>query len=534
MGIICEKNMSIDKSLFEKPLIEILDDACNRYADRVCLQFKDESYTYAQVQAMSIEVAQALHGSGFKAGMHSAIYSLNSAKAFITTLGIIRAGGVWVPINPKNSKADNVAVLGKLGCEALFYQDAFADVVPNIEQALGGLAISVGLDEVNGQGGLDAWLQSAEKVPFEVNRQPTDTITIPTTGGTTGLPKGVMLSDRNFQALCYAVSVDMDRGGEQQPVYLSAAPMTHVGGRIVITSMAAGTRYVIKESIDMQDILNTIQDEKITDLFLPPTAIYGLLAQPNVTAFDYSSLKMMGYGSAPMSTSQVKKAIEVFGPVMASGFGQTECPMKITTFKAEDHFIDGKIAPDSRLRSIGRSTIISEVAIVDEQAQPLAMGERGEIAVKAGCVSEGYFNDPVATAEVRKNGWHLTGDIGYIDEDGFVFVVDRKKDMIITGGFNVYSAEVEHVISTIDGVAGVVVIGVPSEKWGEEVKAIIQLAPGAKITAEEIMLIGKDKMGSVKAPKSVNFVDDFVKTPLGKIDKKQIRQHYWKETGRVI
>ena len=526
--------MTIDKSLFEKPLIEILDDACNRYADRVCLQFKDETYTYAQVQSMSIEVAEALYASGFKQGMHSAIYSLNSAKAFITTLGIIRAGGVWIPINPKNSKNDNVAVLGKLGCQALFYQDAFSSVVPKIEETLGGLAISVCLDEVDGEGGFDNWLQNSNKVPFEVVHQPGDTITIPTTGGTTGLPKGVMLSDRNFQALCYAICVDMERGDEQQPVYLSAAPMTHVGGRIVITSMGAGPRYVIKDTIDMQDILKTIQDEKITDLFLPPTAIYGLLAQPNVTTFDYSSLKMMGYGSAPMSISQIKKAIEVFGPVMASGFGQTECPMKITTFKAEDHFIDGKVAPDSRLRSVGRATIISEVAILDEQAQPLAAGERGEIAVKAGCVSEGYFNDPAATAQIRKNGWHLTGDIGYMDEDGFVFVVDRKKDMIITGGFNVYSAEVEHGISAIDGVAGVVVIGVPSEKWGEEVKAIIQLAPGAKLTAEEIMVIGKDKMGSVKAPKSVDFVDDFAKTPLGKIDKKQIRQEYWKETGRVI
>mgnify|MGYP000187125269 FL=1 len=526
--------MSIDKSVFEKPLIDILDDACNHYADRICLQFKDETYTYAQVQALSIEVAQVLHGSGFKPGMHSAIYSLNSAKAFITTLGIIRAGGVWIPINPRNSKADNVKVLGNLGCQAFFYQDEFSSVLPSIKETLGGLAISICLDEVNGQGGFDAWLKGAEKTPFNVARHPADTITIPMTGGTTGLPKGVMLSDRNFQALCFAICTDLDRGEEQVPVYLSAAPMTHVGGRIVITSMRVGTRFVIKETIDLQDILKTIQDEKITDIFLPPTAIYGLLAQPNVTEFDYSSLKMLGYGSAPMSISQLKKAIEVFGPVLAGGFGQTECPMKITALTAADHFIDGKLAPDSRLRSVGRATLISEVAILDEQAQPMANGERGEIAVKGGNVSEGYFNDPIATQSMRKNGWHLTGDIGYMNEDGFVFIVDRKKDMIITGGFNVYSAEVEQGLSTIDGVAGVVVIGVPSDKWGEEVKAIIQLAPGTQLSAAEIMQVSKEKMGSVKAPKSVEFVDEFLKTPLGKIDKKMIRKEYWKEAERVI
>ncbi len=526
--------MNIDKSLFEKPLIDILDDACERYADRVCLQFNEERYTYAQVQALSVEVAQALHGAGFKAGMHGAIYSLNSAKAFITTLGIIRAGGVWIPTNPKNSKADNVAVLGKLGCQAFFYQNEFSSVLPQIKANQQDLAIAVCLDEVNGEGGFDAWLQGAKKGSFNVTRQPSDIITIPMTGGTTGLPKGVMLSDRNFQALCYAICNDMGRENTQPPVYLSAAPMTHVGGRIVIASMGAGMRYVIKESIDLQDILKTIQDEKVTDLFLPPTAIYGLLAQPNVADFDYSSLRMIGYGSAPMSISQLKKAIEVFGPVMAGGFGQTECPMKITALTAADHFIDGKLAPDSRLRSVGRATLISEVAIVDEQAQPMATGERGEIAVKGGSVSEGYFNDPQATAAIRKNGWHLTGDIGYMDEDGFVFIVDRKKDMIITGGFNVYSAEVEQGLGSIDGVAGVAVIGVPSEKWGEEVKAIVQLAPGTKLTASQIMAISKDKMGSVKAPKSVEFVDDFLKTPLGKIDKKKIRQQYWQEAGRVI
>ena len=348
------------------------------------------------------------------------------------------------------------------------------------------------------------------------------------------LPKGVLLSDRNFQALSYAIAIDLDRGDDNIPVFLCAAPMTHVGGRIALTAFASGCRYVIKETVDIQDILKTFEVEKITDIFLPPTAIYGLLAQPNVRSFDFSSLKSIVYGSAPMSIAQLKKAIDVFGPVMTSGFGQTECPMKITNFRPEDHFIDGKIAPDSRLRSVGRASAISEVAIVDEFAIPLSIGERGEVAVKGGCVSEGYYNDPEETAKIRKNGWHLTGDIGYMDQDGFVFIVDRKKDMIITGGFNVYSVEVESGVSSIDGVAGVAVIGVPSEKWGEEVKAIVQLAPEASLSEEQLLALCKEKMGSVKAPKSIEFMAEFPKTPLGKIDKKAIKKKYWQGEERVI
>jgi len=525
--------MSIDKTRFDKPLIEIVDEACERYADRICLQFKGEIYTYAQVQEESIKIAEALCAAGFEKGMHAAIYSLNSAKTFITTLGIIRAGGVWIPVNPKNSPKDNIAVLGKLGCQVLFYQSLFKDALPAIEEVTGGLNLSVCLDEQE-EGGLEAWLERSPKKAIDIYRDPLDTITIPLTGGTTGLPKGVLLSDRNFQALSYAVTIDLDRGDDNIPVFLCAAPMTHVGGRIALTAFASGTRYVIKDTVDIQDILKTFEVEKITDIFLPPTAIYGLLAHPNVRSFDYSSLKSIVYGSAPMSIAQLKKAIEVFGPVMTSGFGQTECPMKITNFRPEDHFIDGKIAPDSRLRSVGRASAISVVAIVDEFAIPLPTGERGEIAVKGGCVSEGYYNDPEETAKIRKNGWHLTGDIGYMDEDGFVFIVDRKKDMIISGGFNVYSVEVESGVSSIDGVAGVAVIGVPSEKWGEEVKAIVQLAPETSLSEEQLLALCKEKMGSVKAPKSIEFMAEFPKTPLGKIDKKAIKEKYWQGEERVI
>ncbi|BFM16938.1 long-chain fatty acid--CoA ligase [Maricurvus nonylphenolicus] len=526
--------MTVDKARFDKPLVEILDEAFGLFSERVCLQFEEQSYTYGEVQLLSTKVAQALAGAGFKKGMHAAIYSLNSAEAFIATLGIIRAGGVWIPVNPRNSEDDNVKVLGNLGCDVLIYQQAFTSALEKVETAGNKLVLSACFEGIEGQPSFMEWAEQAPKAELDVSWKETDTITIPMTGGTTGLPKGVMLSDRNFRALSYSSTVFMDREADHIPVCLCAAPMTHVGGRIALTSMAAGARFVIKDKVDLQDVLQTIQVEGISDLFLPPTAIYGLLAQPNVREFDYSSLRNMATGSAPMSVSQLKLAIEVFGPVMSSGFGQTECPMKITQMRPTDYISNGVLASDERLRSVGRATEISEVAILDDDANPLPVGERGEIGVKGGNVSEGYFNAPEQTAKIRKNGWHLTGDIGYMDDEGFVYIVDRKKDMIITGGFNVYSAEVELGLGAMDGVAGVAVIGVPSEKWGEEVKAIIQPAPGASLNAETIMQQAKELMGSVKAPKSVEFVDDFPKTPLGKIDKKVIRDTYWKGLDRAV
>jgi acyl-CoA synthetase (AMP-forming)/AMP-acid ligase II len=193
-----------------------------------------------------------------------------------------------------------------------------------------------------------------------------------------------------------------------------------------------------------------------------------------------------------------------------------------------------EIAPDSRLASFGRATAISELAIFDDNGRELPPREPGEIGVRSPCVSLGYYRAPEETAKIRRNGWHLTGDIGYLDEEGYLFIVDRKKDMIISGGFNVYSTEVEQALMAIPGVSVASAIGVPSEKWGEEVKALVQLESDSDLDAQQIIAIVKERLGGVKAPKSVEFVDDFPRTPVGKIDKKEIRAAYWEGQARKI
>ena len=525
-----------DSASFDRSFLPVIEDACRTHAGDVCLVFKDESYTYGEVGELSARIANALRDADFVKGMKGAVYSLNSAITFIAALGILRAGGVWIPVNPRNSEADNVDVLAKFHCDALFFQVRFATTAAEIDARLGGLKAHVSLDgELECVSSLDGFIDASSSEPPRIAMEGKNTLILPMTGGTTGLPKGVMLSHRNFCAIDYAMTQGY---AGRRPVVLCAAPMTHVTGRSALTSMTSGARFVILEKVDPQIILQTIEKERVTDLFLPPTAIYALLDQPNINDFDLSSLETLGYGSAPMSVAKIREAIDVLGPVMRGGFGQTECPMFISRLAQEEHFLGrelgGQVVSDQRLRSVGRATLLSELAIMDDEGNLLPPGERGEIVVKGPMVSEGYYEEPAETATIRKNGWHLTGDIGYLDEEGYLYIVDRKKDMIITGGFNVYSAEVELVLMSMPDVKVAVVIGIPSEKWGEEVRALIVREAQSDTTAEEIIVRAKERLGGVKAPKSVELVDELPRTAIGKIDKKALREPYWLDHERRV
>jgi acyl-CoA synthetase (AMP-forming)/AMP-acid ligase II len=522
--------MTTSNAAFDDTLVGLIDDASNRFKDQPCLVLGNESLTYGEVQAASRRVANGLLGEGFTAGMRGAVLSPNDPWAVVATLGIIRARGIWVPINPRNSFEENLAQLEKFGCNALFYHSSFAKMAQMLLERLPEVKVAVSLD-----GGATTsmrdwsarWPDSAPAVQYD----PLDIVSIPMTGGTTGVPKAVALSNRNFAAILRGVAKINEPG---PPVFLAAAPMTHVGGRLVLTVMYRGGISVVLPKIEPQIILDAIPRYGITELFLPPTALYDLLSQPNVRDIDYSSVKRILYGAQPMSIEKLKLAIQIFGPVMAGGYGQTEAPLLITYLPPNDHFVEGKLAPDDRLRSVGRPTPDSEIVIVDDDGEHLPAGERGEVLIRGPFVSEGYFENSQATADVRRDGWHMTGDVGYLDEDGYLYLVDRKRDMIITGGFNVYSAEVERIITALPGVRDCVVIGVPDDKWGEAVKAVVMLDSGSKLDTDFLISECRRRLGPVKTPKSVDFVNDLPRTAAGKVDKKKVRNDYWAGTGRSI
>ncbi|MGC1634618.1 MAG: AMP-binding protein, partial [Candidatus Acidiferrales bacterium] len=281
-------------------------------------------------------------------------------------------------------------------------------------------------------------------------------------------------------------------------------------------------------------VLQNIERFRVTHLFLPPTAFYGLLSHPDVRKFDYSSLRVFLLAASPVSPDKLKQGIEIFGPCMCQSYGQTEAPMLLTFLDQKTLAAAAAGDHPERLKSCGKPTSAVRLAIMDDHGRLLPPGETGEIVARGSLVTAGYYELPEATAEIRGHNWHHTGDVGYRDEDGFFYIVDRKKDMIISGGFNVYSAEVEAAIMALPQVHECAVIGVPDAKWGEAVKALVVLREGQSLTEREILDHCKTKLGGFKSPKSATFVQEIAKTPAGKIDRKQLRKPYWTNTDRAV
>jgi acyl-CoA synthetase (AMP-forming)/AMP-acid ligase II len=282
-------------------------------------------------------------------------------------------------------------------------------------------------------------------------------------------------------------------------------------------------------------LLGAIPEHRVTELFLPPTVIYRLLDIPDLgRKVDFSSLKYFLYGAAPMSVEKLKQAIEVIGPVMMGGYGQTEAPASISFLPPDEHFADGTLASDERLSSVGHPNPLIRVEIMNDAHQVLPQGETGEICVRGDLVMKGYYKAPDKTAEAIIDGWLHTGDVGHVDAEGYLHITDRKKDMIISGGFNVYPSEVEQVLWSHPAVQDCAVIGVPDEKWGEAVKAVVELNSGQQVAADELIALCKEKLGSVKAPKSVEFIAALPRSPVGKVLKKDLRARYWQGNARKI
>jgi acyl-CoA synthetase (AMP-forming)/AMP-acid ligase II len=321
---------------------------------------------------------------------------------------------------------------------------------------------------------------------------------------------------------------------DKPPVNLAAAPLTHTAGVFSLMTTLRGGQVVILPRPDPALLVAAIEQHRVTELFLPPTVIYVLLDQPRIAERDFSSLRYLLYGAAPMSPEKLRRALNTFGPVMIQGFGQTEAAASISCLQPEEHFVRGEFAPQERLASCGRPFPFTRVTIRDDANSELPNGEVGEICVAGDNVMKGYYQAPDKTAEAIIGGWLHTGDVGYLDREGFLHITDRKKDMIISGGFNVYSAEVEGVINSHPAVQDCAVVGVPDEKWGEAVKAVIELNSGKRVSEEEIIALCKERLGSVKTPKSVDFIDRLPRSTVGKVQKREVREKYWQGKTRQV
>ncbi|OZC45911.1 AMP-dependent acyl-CoA synthetase [Rhodococcus sp. RS1C4] len=503
-------------------LSDYLDKGMSLGRDAPCMTMGEYTRSYGDVHDDTVAIAGALQRAGIETGDRVAVLSANDPRALTCVFGISRAGAVWCPVNPRNEADENRQLFDLFGCRFLFFQKAFAELVTEIRDRLPLLEWLVCLDgDVPGALAYDRWLADHVAEP-DTSRRPADGLCmIAGTGGTTGRPKGVRLTEENMMVSTATALMSYPFG--ERPQYLALAPLTHSAGVLTFPILSLGGHVVIMPAPDVGRFLELVDEHGITHAFLPPTVVYGLLDHPALDSTDLSSLRCLWYGAAPMSPTRLEEALRRIGPVLGQLFGQTEAPNMIATLAPADHFRDDGSIATERLASAGRPTPLTTVAIMSEAGLLLGPGERGEIVVRGPLVMAGYHENPDATAEVGAFGWHHTGDIGYLDDDNFLYIVDRAKDMIISGGFNVYSAEVEQALLAHPAVKESAVVGLPDDKWGERVSAAVQLRPDRQASETELIAFVKKRIGSMKAPKQIEIWDDLPRSKVGKILKTEVR-----------
>ena len=486
-------------------------------------------HSFAEVKARTERIALALYAAGFEDQQPVALYGPNSATIMVALLAIWRANGQWVPVNTRNAIEANAAYLNYVRCGWLFYHSSYAADVAALRAQVPTLTRCICLDRTMGDDlSLDDFIagDSTQTLPdfSDPFGKPDDIVGLFPTGGTTGPSKGVVVTNLGWGTMLETLG-DAVGGRTDDPVSLVVAPVTHAAGPVALGTMAFGATQVILPAFDADAVLRTIAAYRVTHLYLPPTALYGLLASPELGRQDVSSLRIFILVGSPVSPEKLRQAVEVFGPCLCQAYGQVEAPMIVTWLSPEVVAAAASGHHPERLASCGRATRSVQIGIMDDDGNLLPDGERGEIVVRGNLVSREYFELPEATAEARQFGWHHTGDVAYRAPDGYLFIVDRKKDMVVTGGFNVFTAEVEAAVTELAQVRECAVIGIPDEKWGEAVHAIV-VADG--IGADAIVAHARARLGGVKAPKSVAFVNEIPRTAAGKMDKKALRADYWR------
>ena len=497
-----------------------------------------EETSFARIKAISERAAAAIVAVNGEEGQpHIGVYSPNDPRGFACMLAGWRAGGAWVPINSRNTVSSNVDFANTARVSWLFYHSVYADAVSAMRAQVETLRHCVCIDRPNGDDmSLEQFMAEYADQPVpDLDDDVSRRVSIMGSGGTTGKSKGIVHSALVWETMINTGWQIMPYEGER-PVHLMAAPMTHAAGGFAAVLMPWGTTNIVLDKVDPQILMESIEKYQVTHLFLPPTALYAMLAHPDVGNYDYSSLKYFLVSAAPVSPDKLREAVEVFGPCMCSCWAQAESPFFLTWLSPHDVAEAARVpGREHLLRSCGRAVIANRVAVMDPDLNLLPDNEKGELVMKGNLRMVEYFENPEATAEIRDaKGWQHTGDVGVRDDEGYFYIVDRIKDMIITGGFNVYSAEVEKYLNSHPAVQDCAVYGIPDETWGEAVHATVQLKVGESISEDQLIAFCKEGLASVKTPKSIDFTEALPRSPVGKVLKRDLRDAYWKDKERMV
>ena len=492
-------------------LPELLRWRARRHPHLDALREPGGAISYGELDRRTSALANGLIGMGVRPGDRVAILDKNSAAYFELMLAAGKAGAVAAPVNWRLAPPEVRAVVDDAGAVLCVVGEEFAAHADGVGARI------AGFDELPRDEGPDP-------------RRDVDDTAVAWqlyTSGTTGVPKGAMLSHDNLYACMPGILLEAPEMVEGSRT-LVAMPMYHIGGcGWAIAAMYAGTTLVVVREIVPDRLLHTIVDEQVNCAFLVPAVLLFLSQLAGVDSADFSSLRRIFYGASPITPELLTRCIELFGSAFTQVYGLTETTGAIAALRDDEH--NGE-----RLLSCGRPNLGSEVRIVDAEGRDLPAGEVGELIVRGRQVMRGYHNRPGETAEAIRGGWFHSGDAAACDGAGYIYIRDRIKDMIVTGGENVYPIEVESVIAEHPGVADVAVIGVPDHRWGETVKAVVVRRPGSGVTAAEIIDFTRPRLGGFKRPTSVDFVDAIPRNPTGKILKRELREPYWQGQQRRV
>lgn len=485
------------------------------------------SVTYAEARALANRIANALVGRGLAPGDRVALLSKNSIEHAIWYYACSKAGVVPVPLNYRLAPPEWSYILNDSGAKLLFAQDALATAIGPVRGELASVKhwIAIG-EDVAGWERFEPFVAGQPTSAPAHRGHPDDDVYQMYTSGTTGRPKGAVLTHRAVIAQLHQASLAFRASPGERA--LIVAPLYHAAASVTtfVTVQVGGALY-IQEDFVPSEVVRALSEERIASALLVPAMIqFCLVGVPDVASRRYDTLRLVIYGASPIAEQTLKRAIEVFGCDFLQGYGMTETTAAATYLMPADH--RRALAGEPRLLlSAGRAMLGTELRIVGTDGATLPNGEIGEIAVRGPQLMRGYWNLPEATAEALRDGWMHTGDAGVIDDEGFLFVQDRTKDMVVSGGENVYPREVEEVLYRHPAVAEAAVIGVPDEKWGEAVKAIVVLKAGQSVDARELMRFCDGELAGYKRPRSVDFVDALPRNPSGKVLKKDLREKYW-------
>lgn len=490
--------------------IDFFYRAARLHAGRPAITGPGLTLGYAQLREQVDATAAALQALDPTPGSRVGICAGNTVDHVVALLATLAAGKVWVPLNWRNPAAELQRIVAFTEPSIVLAEPAHLGAL-DLSAVASVLALG---REGEGAGHpllADAAARHAGQSPAPHGRSRDEVQAIKFTGGSTGVPKGVMQPYRAWTTT--VVNQVHAFGFDEHDRYLIAAPVTHGTSTYLLPILAQGGCLVLPEGNKPAELLAALRGQGVTTTFMPPTLLYMLVAEAHGERLQLPALRHLIYGGAPMPPEKIRVVRECFGPVLETTYGQTEAPQVVTVMRAED------FADEANWRSVGRQGLLSDMAIMDPEGRLLPVGGVGEIVVRGDLVMAGYWKMPEKSAETIVDGWLHTGDRGYVDERGYLYLKDRLREVVITGGFNVYPIDVESVLDQHPAVHESAVFGIEDDKWGEAVHAAVQLKPGMAVDEPALIAFAKEHLGSVKTPKAIHFYDDLPRSVAGKVHK---------------